>query len=227
MCWALMWQFVCLGDAFQSSTDNLGLRFPDLWAESVWSISIRESPREAAIELNLSWCVLTVTQTSDAQLLAHTAHGYEQPFLWSLVQKYKLSNRKHWQNLYLKPLFPSLSNWRKHWNNVMFAFSVFDYSLNCLDFTVKTKTVAAQLPGRKLAVGGGILCRNVSVCPLGRILSFILLQSPYLLYSCCQGYCGGLLAQQGVLSGPSSYGQFPLSILGGLWSGKVRGDEDG
>lgn len=28
----------------------------------------------------------------------------------------------------------------------MFGFSIFDYSLNCLDFTVKTKTVAAQLP---------------------------------------------------------------------------------
>ena len=44
------------------------------------------------------------------------------------------------------------------------------------------------------------------LCPLGRIVSFILLQSTSLLYSCCQGYCGNLLAQdmgasqQGVLS---------------------------
>lgn len=44
------------------------------------------------------------------------------------------------------------------------------------------------------------------LCPLGRIVSFTLLQSSSLLYSYCQGYCGGLLAQdmgasqQGVLS---------------------------
>lgn len=50
------------------------------------------------------------------------------------------------------------------------------------------------------------MCECISwLCSLGRIVSFILLQSSPLHYSHCQGYCGGLLAQvmgasqQGVL----------------------------
>lgn len=83
----------------------------------------------------------------------------------------------------------------------MFGFSFFDYSLNCLDFIVKTKTVAVQLQRETFSGRWYPMQECISyLCPLGRILYFILLQSSCLLYSCYQGYCGGLLAQQGALT---------------------------
>lgn len=130
-----------------SPTDNLASVLQLCELEVCDTFLSENLQRGAAIKLNLNWCVLAVTQTSDAQLLAQTTHGDEREVHpMKFGQKCKVTNRKHWQDLYLKSFFPPLWNWRKQWNNVMFGFSFSDYSLNCLDFTVKTKAVAAQLP---------------------------------------------------------------------------------
>lgn len=96
LCWSLMYQFVSLGHAFQSPTDNLASVVQLCELEVCDTFLSENLQRGAAIKLSLTWCVLTVTQTSDGQLLAHTTHGDEREVHpMKFGQKCKLTNRKH------------------------------------------------------------------------------------------------------------------------------------